>query len=132
MASTKDKYLESAQKFILKGQLDRAIKDYQQVVSLDPKDIRHRQKLAELMVRAGRNDEGVVEYETIGKYYAENGYYLKAIAVYKQIQKLTPNNLTITLTLASLSGKQGLIGNALDEYRTVFEYYEKKSNYMML
>ena len=88
MSSKKDKFLESAQKFIAKGQIDRAIRDYEQVVALDPNDIRHRQKLAELLVRANRNLEAIGEYETIGKYYADNGFYLKAIAVYKQIQKL--------------------------------------------
>ncbi len=35
MASKKDKLLESAQKFIAKGQLDRAIRDYEQIVALD-------------------------------------------------------------------------------------------------
>jgi len=52
LASKKDKILESAQRFVLKGQIDKAIKDYQQVVVLDPKEIRHRQRLAELLVRA--------------------------------------------------------------------------------
>ncbi|GAB7026080.1 tetratricopeptide repeat protein [Geotalea toluenoxydans] len=127
MASNREKLLESAQKFILKGQLDRAIKDYQQVVALDPKDTRHRQRLAELLVRSGRNDEAVTEYEVIGKFYDDNGYYLKAIAVYKQIQKLTPDNIKITVILAALNGKQGLTGNALDEYRTAVNFFEKNS-----
>ena len=54
MSSKKEKFLESAQKFIVKGQLDRAIKDYEQIVALDPNDIRHRQRLAELLVRVDR------------------------------------------------------------------------------
>lgn len=127
MASQREKLLESAQRFILKGQIDKAIKDYQQVVALDPKDTRHRQRLAELLVRTGRNDEAVSEYEAIGKFYADNGYYLKAIAVYKQIQKLTPENIHVTVTLGSLNGKQGLTGNALDEYRTAVNYFEKNA-----
>lgn len=90
MASNREKLLESAQKFILKGQLDRAIKDYQQVVALDPKDTRHRQRLAELLVRSGRNDEAVTEYEVIGKFYDDNGYYLKAIASTSRYRSLLP------------------------------------------
>lgn len=125
MSSKKDKFLESAQRFILKGQIDRAIKDYEQVVALDPKEIRHRQRLAELLVRAGRKEEAAGEYDAIGKYYADNGYFLKAIAVYKQIQKLDPGNIKVTLTLASLNEKQGLIGNALAEYGLSVDYYEK-------
>lgn len=127
MSTKKEKLLDSAQKFLLKGQLDRAIRDYEQVVALDPKDVRIRQKLAELLVRGNRKDEALREFEVIGKFYADNGFYLKAIAVYKQLQKIDPANLKISLTLASLNEKQGLIGNALAEYKAVFDYYEKNS-----
>jgi tetratricopeptide (TPR) repeat protein len=121
----KEKYLASAQKFIQKGQLDRAIKDYEQVVAADPKDIRHRQKLAELLARCNRKDDSVREYQTIAKYYDDNGFYLKAIAVYKQLQKLDSSNIEISYTLAALNEKQGLVGNALSEYKNIFEYYQR-------
>ena len=49
MSTKKEKLLESAQKFIQKGQIDRAIKDYEQIVALDPSDQRYRQRLAELL-----------------------------------------------------------------------------------
>lgn len=121
----KEKYLDNAQKFLVKGQLDRAIREYEQAVALDPKDIRVRQKFAELLMRVNRKDDAIREFEVIGKYYADNGFYLKAIAVYKQIQRTDPSNITISLTLASLNEKQGLAGNALAEYKTVYDYYEK-------
>ena len=125
MSSKKDKFLDSAQKFIAKGQIDRAIRNYEQVVALDPNDIRHRQKLAELLVRANRNLEAIGEYEAIGKYYADNGFYLKAIAVYKQIQKLDAEDIKSNLNLAQLNEKQGLTGNALAEYGRVYSFFEK-------
>ena len=128
MSSAKEKLLASAQKFIAKGQMDKAIKDYQQVVALDPNDTRHRQRLAELFVKINRKDDAVTEYKAIGKYYSENGYYLKAIAVYKQIQKLTPDDIDISLTLATLNEKQGLTGNALAEYGIVFAHHQKAGN----
>ena len=129
LSSKKDKFLESAQKFIAKGQIDRAIKDYEQVVALDPNDIRHRQRLAELLVRVNRTIEAIGEYEAIGKYYADNGFYLKAIAVYKQIQKIEPNDIKTCITLASLNEKQGLTGNALTEYGRAFSYFDKNGKH---
>ena len=125
LSSKKDKLLESAQKFILKGQLDRAIKDYEQVLALDPGDIRQRQRLAELLVRLNRKDDAAAEYETIGKHYADNSFYLKAIAVYKQIQKLNPEDFKVSLNLARLNEKQGMMGNALAEYSRAYGYYER-------
>lgn len=125
MTSQKQKFLVSAQKYIQKGQFERALKDYEQVVTADPKDVKHRQKLAELLVRCNRREDAIREYETIARYYDDNGFNLKAIAVYKQIQRLNPSNIEISLSLAALNEKQGMIGNALSEYRTVFLHYEK-------
>lgn len=125
MSSKKDKLIESATKFIVKGQIDKAIKDYEQVVALDPNDLRNRQKLAELLVRVNRKQEAIDEFDKIGKYYANNAYYLKAIAVYKQIQKLDPANTSITVMLAELNIKQGLEGNALAESNAAFSALER-------
>ncbi len=111
---------------MLKGQIDKAIKDYQQVVALEPNDIRYRQRLAELLVRDSRKDEAIQQYEDIGKHYADNGYFLKAIAIYKQIQRLNPGNVVTALTIAHLNHQQGLIGNALAEYGQVAALYEKE------
>jgi len=125
LSSKKDKLLETAQKFIAKGQLDRAIREYEQVVALDPEDIRQRQKLAELLVRVNRKEEAIAEYEIIGKHYYKHVFYLKAIAIYNQIQKLDPARIDTNLSLASLYEKQGLISNALSEYNLVVNHFQK-------
>lgn len=126
--SKKDKLVEEAQKFVLRGQLDKAIKSYEQVLALDPSAISHRQKFADLLVKAGRFDEARTHLETIGKHFSSNGFYLKAIAVFKQIQKSFPADINVTLTLADLNQKHGLIANALSEYKQVFDFYEKAGN----
>lgn len=124
--SSKEKLLASAQKNIEKGLLQKAIGDYQQVVELDPRDIRHRQKLADLLSRARMNGEAIVQYDLVAKNFSDNGFHLKAIAVYKQIQKLDPERVDTYQRLAELNVKQGLGGNALAEYRNLLALYEKK------
>jgi len=126
LSSQKDKFLASAQKYIQKGQFDRALKDYEQVVTADPKDVKLRQKLAELLIRCNRKEDAIREYTTIAKFYDENGYYLKSIAVYKQLQRLDPANIEISLSLATLNEKQGMIGNALSEYKTLYDHYQRQ------
>jgi len=121
----KEKLIDSAQKNIQKGQIAKAIKDYQQLVELEPKDIRHRQKLAELYNRAKQTAQSLEEYHKVGSYYADNGFYLKAIAVFKQIQRISPADLKIYSRLAELNVKQGLVGNALAEYRQLIACHEQ-------
>jgi len=128
LASKKDKLLENAQRFVLKGQIDRAIKEYQQIVALDPREIRFRQRLAELLVRDNRKEEAIAEYEDIGKHFADNSYFLKAIAVYKQIQRLDSGNADVAYTLAVLNQRQGLTGNALAEFNQTVRLLEQQGN----
>lgn len=123
--SKKDKLLESAQKFIAKGQFDRAVKEYEQLLAMEPSNLGIRQRIADLLIRDNRKDQAIEEYTTVAKSYANNAHYLKAIAVYKQIQKLNPANPDIALCLGSLNEKQGLIGNAIAEYSSALNLYER-------
>jgi tetratricopeptide (TPR) repeat protein len=126
VSSRKTKLIENAQKFILKGQYDRAVSEYRQLVELEPQDLRHRQKVAEILTKANQKEEALKEYASLAKHYVDSIHYLKAIAVYKQIQKLDPTNPETSLTLASLNEKQGLIGNAMSEYAAAVQIYESR------
>jgi tetratricopeptide (TPR) repeat protein len=128
ISSKKDKLVENAQKFALRSQFDKAVKIYEQILAMEPTAINHRQKLAELLIKCGRNDDARKELETIGKHFSKNGFYLKAIAVYKLLQKVFPADISLTLKLAELNEKHGLVANALSEYKLVFEFYEKTGN----
>ncbi len=121
----KEKLLANAQKFISKGQISKAISEYETLVGAFPKDVRNRQKLAELLSRDKRDEDALKEYEAVARHYNETGFYLKAIAVFKQMQKIDPSRLDIYHRLAELNEKQGLVGNALSEYRNLVAHYEK-------
>ncbi|MEJ2200530.1 MAG: tetratricopeptide repeat protein [Desulfuromonadaceae bacterium] len=127
--SKKEKLLNSAQKLLLKGQVPKAIKEYEQVLQLDPKDLRSRLKLAELYNRSQMSSKALEEYQKIGKYYTENGFYLKAIAVFKQAQRIDSSDPKLYLELADLNVKQGLVGNAMAEYRALIGLYESQQNF---
>ncbi|MBN1142392.1 MAG: tetratricopeptide repeat protein [Deltaproteobacteria bacterium] len=117
--------LISAQKYIKNGRVDKAIKDYEKIVSLDPNDIRSRLKIAELYGRTGENSKAIAEYEVISKYYCNTKFFLKAIAILKQIQKLAPERKELHRQIGELNEQEGLIGNAVAEYRCLCNFYEK-------
>ncbi|HXE95182.1 MAG TPA: tetratricopeptide repeat protein [Dongiaceae bacterium] len=126
--SKKDRLVEEAHKLALRGQFDKAANVYEQILALDPTAINLRQKLAELLIKCGRNDDARKELESIGSFFSKNGFFLKAIAVYKQLQKLFPADISLSLSLAELNEKHGLIANSLSEYKLVYEFYEKAGN----
>ena len=128
--ANKDKLLANAQKFISKGQLPKAIDEYRKLVAAFPKDVRNRQKLAELLSRDNKKEDALTEYEVVANHYTETGFYLKAIALFKQMQKIDASRVYIYHRLAELNEKQGLVGNALTEYRNLISFYEKNQMYL--
>jgi tetratricopeptide (TPR) repeat protein len=128
--SKKDKLITDAQKYLQKGQADKAISNYQEALAFDPGDQRLRQRLAELFAKCRHLDESRKEFETIGRNLSANGFYLKAIAVYKQIEKLFPDDIGIALILASLNEKHGLTANAMAEYKRAYDYYDQLQNHV--
>ncbi|MEZ4598935.1 MAG: tetratricopeptide repeat protein [Syntrophotaleaceae bacterium] len=124
--SKKEKLLAAAQKNLLKGQVAKAIKDYEKVIESNPNDVRNRQKLGELYNRVGMTAEALEAYDWVARHYAKNGFYLKAIAVYKQMQKIDGSQGQIYFKLAELNEKQGLLGNALGEYRQLIKLLAKQ------
>ena len=126
--SKKDKLIEEAQKFATRGQFDKAAKVYEQIIALEPAVINHHQKMAELLIKCARNDDARKELEAVANYFSKNGFYPKAIAVYKQLQKLFPTDISLSMTLAELNEKHGLIANALTEYKLAYEQHEKFGN----
>ena len=125
MATKKEKLIEEAQKLAIKGPVDKAVKAYEQLVAMEPGVLSHRQRLADLLLKAGRTDDARSEFEVIGKNYSGNGFYLKAIAIYTKLRGLFPGDIPIILTLAGLNEKHGLTANALAEYKQVYDYYDK-------
>ncbi len=128
MSFNKTKVLEDIQKYIQKGQIDKAIEEYERVLRIDPKDYKIRQKLGDLYLRKGKKNEAINQYLNVADIYIKDGFYLKAIAIYRQILRTDPQKLDIYEKLAELYKKQGLNVDAISQLRALAEIYEKQKN----
>jgi tetratricopeptide (TPR) repeat protein len=124
----KAKLLKLAQKHLSKGNLDKAIKTFQQLVQVDPKDQRLILRLADIQARAGRKREAIENYEKVAAGYMRQDFTPKAIAVYRTILRLDPELLSAYEKLAGLYKNQGLEAEALSQFENLFQVYEKKND----
>jgi len=124
----KAKLLKAAQKHLSKGNLDKAIKVFQALVEVDPKDKRLILRLADIQARAGRKQDAVKNYEKVAMGYIQQDFTPKAIAVYKTILRLDPELLSAYEKLAELYKNQGLEAEALSQLENLFQLYEKKND----
>lgn len=124
----KAKLLTIAQKHLSKGSLDKAIKTFQQLVEVDPRDQRLILRLADIQARAGRKKEAIENYEKVAAGYMKQDFTPKAIAVYKTILRLDPELLSAYEKLAQLYKSQGLEAEALSQFENLFQVYERKND----
>src|SRR5947208_11770819 len=123
MAFEKAKVLKAAEKFLSIGNIAAAIKEYRQLVEHDQDDFTALNMLGDLCVRAGSKEEAVGCFARIAEHYREQQFTLKAIAMYKKIDRLNPRNPEIAEKLASLYSLQGLVVDARAQYMVVAEAY---------
>jgi pilus assembly protein FimV len=126
MAINKNKLMDAARKARDKGQVDKAIKEYLKIVREDPKDVRVWLKIGDLYAKKGAKHEATETYLKVAKFYSEQGFYLKAVAVYKQILKLDPRLVEVNLKLAELYRQLGLLSDAMQHFEMVAAFFHRE------
>jgi len=121
----KNKIIEAAAKLVAKGAYDKAIKEYQKVLEVDPKDGRVLQKMGELYQKKNDNVQAAHYFTKVAEGYSTDGFFLKAVALYKQVLKLNPNLLDVNLKLAELHQQLGLMSEAMAYFQIVANHYDK-------
>jgi len=128
MAFDKAKVLKAAEKFLSQGKFNAAIKEYRQIVDNDADDLTTLNMLGDLYVRSGKKEEAVSCFERIAEHYSAQEFNLKAIAMYKKIERLRPRDPVVALKLADLYANQGLVHDARAQYLVVADAYTKSGD----
>ena len=125
MAFNKNKALESALKYLNQGKLAQAITEYQQILRHDPKDQATLMTVGDLYARQGDMPHAVEYFERLAQVYLGDGFNSKAIAIYKKIAKLAPNELAPLERLADLYVQQGVLSEARPLFLQIAEVHLK-------
>lgn len=117
----RDAALKAADKALKTGKVDAAIAEYVKIVEAQPRDWNSANTLGDLYVRTNKLEKGVEQYTRIADHLAEEGFYSKALAVYKKILKLKPDHEYAMLKSGDLAAKQGTLADAKQFYNQVAE-----------
>src|SRR5260370_13304974 len=119
MAFDKAKTLYAAEKALELGKISAAIGEYGRIVENEPDDFTALNMLGDLHSRVGNTADAVTCFIRIAEHYREQEFIPKAIAMYKKIDRLRPNDPEIANNLARLYALQGLIVEARAQYLLV-------------
>jgi len=127
MAYNKSKYVESAQKLLNQGKVPQAIAEYQQILKAEPRDQVTLMTIGELYIRQGETFQAIDYFERLAQIFVGDGFLTKAIAVYKRIAKLAPEEIRPLEKLADLYVQQGVMSEARPLFLQLAEIHLKNN-----
>ncbi len=107
----KDEFIkvrDQAARAMKKGNWEKAREKYEQLVGAQPKDLRLRMKLADILVKLKKTDEAAKILEEVGESYANDGFLIQAISVYKLLQQVDPDRSGVDEKLEELNEARGV------------------------
>src|ERR1700722_7468818 len=125
MAYNKSKHVESAQKFLHQGKVTQAIAEYLTILKHEPKDQITLMTVGDLYVRQGETFLALEYFERLAQLFLSDGFVTKAIAIYKKIAKLAPEENRPVERLAELYIQQGVLSEARPIYLQLAEMHQR-------
>ncbi len=128
MADKRLALLKKANKLFRQGKTDAAIKEYRQILNIKADDLEVRRIVGDLELRQNNNAGAIEQFEWIADHYLKEGFFAKAIAMYKRITRIDPNYEKALHKLADLYTKQGLVIEAKQIYLDMAEECKRQNN----
>ncbi|MCX6572118.1 MAG: tetratricopeptide repeat protein [Candidatus Aminicenantes bacterium] len=117
--SDRVKIIEQAEKHVRAGRVKDAITEYEKLALTDPQDVGTLNIIGDLYIRLRHNDRAVVFFLKVAEEYERRGLFSQALAIYKKIHKLNPENVEYALKLGDLYGQQGFLADAKNVYLAI-------------
>src|SRR2546423_15346540 len=127
MAYNKSKNVEVAQKLLNQGKVAQAIAEYQNILKFEPRDQVTLMTIGELYIRQGETFQAIDYFERLAQIFVGDGFLTKAIAVYKRIAKLAPEEIRPLEKLADLYVQQGVMSEARPLFLQLAEIHLKNN-----
>src|SRR6266699_2107291 len=115
--------IKDIQRYIDHGLYTPATEECLRVIDLAPQYLDIHLVLCEIYIRQGKNDQAITKYAILIDTYMVNGHIDDAIATYRRILQLEPNNLTYRVRLINLLAAQGNKEDLLRERSLAAESY---------
>ena len=125
MAYNKSKLVANAQKLLHQGKVAQAVQEYVQILKHEPKDQATLMTVGDLYVRQGDTSQALEYFERLAQIYLADGFVTKAIAIYKKIAKLAPEETRPVEKLAELYVQQGVLSEARPIYLQLAELHQR-------
>lgn len=119
--------INAAQKYTAKGLIDKAISEWEKLLK-ERNDGNIHNTIGDLYLKKGADQEAVKSFNKAAEIFRKDGFYPKAIAIYKKVLNIAPNDTDTLIALAKLNADRGLTGNAIENYYRAAEILNKEGS----
>lgn len=119
--------MKEAQKFLAKGQVDKAIAEWDKLVRESPDGNIHN-IIGDLYYRKGDKKSAVDSYHKSASFFRHEGFSLKALALYKKLLNINPSDIDALYALGQLSEEKGLTTDATRYYLAAADGMSKEGD----
>jgi tetratricopeptide (TPR) repeat protein len=109
------------------SRFDRAIDLLKQIVQENPRDWNTVNRIGDLYAKLNDLKAANEQYVKVARYFADDGFYLKAIAVWKKVLRNDPSMFEGHVALGDLYARQGLAAEAKQTLGLVIDEYIKRN-----
>lgn len=118
-------YTAVAEHYSKQGFSQKAIAIYNKISKIQPNSVGVSERLAELYKTKGSVKEAKSHYVLLAESYEAKGRMNEALAMWKQIAMLDPNNTEVYVTIGESYLKEGNTGEAVDAFAEAGERFLK-------
>lgn len=123
--SDKSAIIKEAQKYLARGQIEKAIGEWEKLVKEYP-DGNVYNTIGDLYLKKGDRTDAVESFHKAASYFKQEGFALKALALYKKILNLIPNDAIALFSLGELNEEKGLTTDAIKFYLAAADTLSKE------
>ena len=102
------KIKDQGARYLKMGKWDKALEKFEELVKAQPKDLRLKMKLGDILCKLKRNPDAITTYIEVAESYTHDKFLIQAVSVYKLVQQLDPNNQKAKAALDELNKARGI------------------------
>lgn len=116
-----------AQKYLAKGQIDKAIAEWEKLVREAP-DVNAYNIIGDLYLKKGNKKLSIEFFHKAAGVFRKEGFSLKAIAIYKKIINVEAKDVSSLIALGELSEEKGLTTDAIRYFLTAADTLSQEAD----
>ena len=118
--------IKETQKYLAKGQIDKAITEWENFLQSSP-DANSFNTLGDLYLKKKNGQQSAIEkFHRAAEIFRKEGFSLKALALYKKILNIIPSDAKSLYVLGELSEEKNIVADAIKYYLSAGDLFMKQ------